>query len=45
MESNKTFFSELEQEIDTFKKENTKIIGLKKKLTEEKQRLTKVIII
>ena len=33
--------SELEQEIDTFKKENTKIVSLKKKLTDEKQRLTK----
>lgn len=32
---------ELEQEIDTFKKENTKIVSLKKKLTDEKQRLTK----
>ncbi len=33
--------SELEQEIDSFKKENVKISLLKKKLTDEKQRITK----
>ncbi|XP_023336950.1 centromere protein J isoform X3 [Eurytemora carolleeae] len=32
---------ELEQEIDTFKKENAKVLNLRKKLDEEKQRLTK----
>ena len=32
---------ELEQEIETFKKENVKISQLKKKLNEEKQKITK----
>jgi hypothetical protein len=34
-------FLELEQEIETFKKENAKISLLKKKLGEEKQKITK----
>jgi hypothetical protein len=39
--SRNIIFLELEQEIETFKKENAKISLLKKKLGEEKQKITK----
>ena len=34
-------FAELEQEIETFKRENARVLEIKKKLTDEKKKFTK----